>query len=265
LDVHRRYFSKYDFKHETIACAANPETRSGFGFWQDHGVQRKAGEGGQETMAAGGHEGTRIAGMWKAVFNQDCSAIQDIYFLRQLHEEEAQHKLKDPKAIAKGGVDSSRFPKATTTAGAEEKNKEEQKAARYAAEQYSKIWQTGDTSIAEKIMEENMKSTDLMHGGELQGRQQWCDMIKKVFEHWSPHKSSYDVGVSLDGRAALVHWVSEGDSEEENKNIKMFGINMLLIDPKSGKIVESIGFSQLSPEERKKVLKSDAFAHGKEQ
>jgi hypothetical protein len=54
-DVHRRYFSKFDFNHETVAQAANPETRAGFGFWQDYDVHRKEEEGG---------EGTKIAGMW---------------------------------------------------------------------------------------------------------------------------------------------------------------------------------------------------------
>ncbi|KAL4543311.1 hypothetical protein Ndes2437B_g01154 [Nannochloris sp. 'desiccata'] len=111
LDIHKRYFSTFDFNHEPIACAANPETRSGFAFWQDHNVRRKEGDQGA---------GTSIAGMWKAVFNQDCSAIQDIYFLRQLHQEEAEHKLKDPKSIAKGGVDSSRYPKAPATMTATE-------------------------------------------------------------------------------------------------------------------------------------------------
>ncbi|KAG7673043.1 hypothetical protein Ndes2437A_g01164 [Nannochloris sp. 'desiccata'] len=264
LDIHKRYFSTFDFNHEPIACAANPETRSGFAFWQDHNVRRKEGDQGA---------GTSIAGMWKAVFNQDCSAIQDIYFLRQLHQEEAEHKLKDPKSIAKGGVDSSRYPKAPATMTATEseaqKHKEEQKAARYAAEQYSKIWQTGDTSIAEKIMDENVKSTDLMHGGELQGRQSWCDMIKKVFENWKPTTSSYDVGVSLDGRVALVHWISEGaeshQGAEPDQNIKMFGLNMLQINPENGKIVESIGFRQLSPVEREMMMKPDAFKRAKEQ
>jgi len=257
LDIHKRYFSKYDFNHETIACAANPETRSGFSFWQDHDVRRKE-EGKQGT-------GTSIAGMWKLVFNQDCSAIQDIYFLRQLHQEEAEHKLKDPKSIAKGGVDSSRYPKSTAAKPEEQKHTEEQKAARSAAEQYSKIWQTGDTSIAEKIMEDNVKSTDLMHGGELQGRQPWCDMLKKVFENWKPTSSSYDVGVSLDGRVALVHWISEGDESrqgsEPDQKIKMFGLNMLRITP-NGKIAESVGFRQLSPEEKKTMMKPDAFKRG---
>jgi len=256
LDIHKRYFSKYDFNHETIACAANPETRSAFAFWQDHNIQRKE-EGKQGP-------GTSIAGMWRVVFNQDCSAIQDIYFLRQLHQEEAEHKLKDPKSIAKGGVDSSRFPKSTTTESKEQQDKEEQKAARYAAEEYSKIWQTGDTSIAEKIMDEDVKSTDLMHGGELQGRQPWCDMVKKVFENWNPTSSSYDVGVSLDGRVALTHWVSEGTDRHQGASdqIRMFGMNLLNINPKNGKIVESVGFRQFSPEERKKMMKPDAFKRG---
>jgi hypothetical protein len=264
-DLHRRYFSTMDFKHEVIACAANSETRSGFGFWQDHGVQRKAGEGGTAAAGAGTAEGsTSIAGMWKCVFNQDCSAVQDIYFLRQLHHEEAEHKLKDPKSIAKGGIDSSRYSKATTAAG--EGDKEKQKAARYAAEQFSQIWQTGDTSIAEKIMEDDVRSTDLMHGGELKGRDAWCKMISKVFQGWTPQKSSFDVGVSLDGRVALVHWVSEGEESHEGaepkQNIQMYGMNMLQINPSTGKIQESVGFRQLSPVERKQMLKPDAFAHG---
>ncbi len=203
------------------------------------------------------------------MFNQDCSAIQDIYFLRQLHQEEAGHKLKDPKSIAKGGVDASRYPKTTTAT--EVKEEEKQKAARHAADQFSKIWQTGDTSISNTIMEDSIRSTDLMHGGELEGRHAWCDMINKVFEHWKPTKSTYDVGVSLDGRVALVHWVSEGDeSEEKEDHVKMYGMNMLVINPDSGKICESVGFRQLSPVERDNMLKADAFASrggggGKEQ
>lgn len=204
--------------------------------------------------------------MWKAVFNNDSSAVDDIYFLRQLHAEEAEHRLKDPKSIAKGGIDSSRYPKATTAAEAEgQKHTEEQKAARKAAEKFSEIWQTGDVSVAQEIMEEDVRSTDLMHGGELKGRQAWCDMIKKVFKDWKPTKSSYDVGVSMDGRVALVHWVSEGSIPESEQNIKMYGLNMLQINPKNGKIQESVGFRQFSPVEREKMLKPDAFTHAKEQ
>lgn len=198
--------------------------------------------------------------MWKLIFNDDCSAVKDIYFLRQLHQEEAEHKLRDTRATAKGGVATTHYP-APTRATAEP-SKEAMAAARRAAEGYSRIWQTGNTSPAKDLMEESMRSTDLMHGGEKVGRQAFCDMIHLVFEHWSPQSSSIDVGVSPDGQIALVHWESEGKVPETEGSFRMYGLNMLVIDPSSGKIKESAGFRQLSPEERKHVLKADAFLHG---
>ena len=102
--------------------------------------------------------------MWKLVFTDDCSQVKDIYFLRNPHQEESEHKLRNPRSIAKGGVDASRYPKPTRATT--EPSKDAMSKARRAAEGYSRIWQTGDTSDAENLMEDSLRSVDLMHGGE---------------------------------------------------------------------------------------------------
>ena len=282
VEIHRRYFYKFEYQHHIISTAANPETNAAFGFWQDEGVHKheephvpggpppKAGipptlreaEKRADTQQTTSSPAT-IAGMWKLIFDDECHKVKDIYFLRQLHPEEAQHRLRDPSALGpQGGAPVSRYPSpphATETASSSHLD-----VARSLAEGFSRIWQTGDTSEAKDILLDNggrFRSLDLMHGGETVGRDAFCNMVKKVFEHWHVQRSQLDVGVSADGQTAMVHWYSEGKVPEKDASFSMYGINLLVIDLEKGKIKESAGFRQMSPVEKEKMLRPDAFLH----
>lgn len=288
VDIHRRYFYKFEYQHYVISTAANPETNAAFGFWQDEGIHKheepqvpssgpppKAGipptvvapakQEEQTSTQQGAQAGSpaTIAGMWKLVFDDDCDKVKDIYFLRQLNPEEARHRLRDPSMLgSQGGAPVSRYPSpphATDTASSSHLD-----VARRLAEGFSKIWQTGDTSGAKDILLDDggeFRSLDLMHGGETIGQGAFCNMVKKVFEHWHVQKSQLDVGVSADGKTAMVHWCSEGKVPENDASFSMYGINLLVIDLEKGKIKESAGFRQMSPVEKEKMMRPDAFLH----
>jgi len=158
--------------------------------------------------------------MWKLVFTPDGKSATDIYFLRQLHPEEAEHRLQDPGCIARSAVDHQRFSftgSASAVAGQKQDQEDRQAATRRVAELYSKVWQTGNASIADDIMDEHIRSLDLMHGGEISGREAYKEMIVGVVHAgWEPESSSLDVGVSSDGSIGMVHWETQGASEERS-------------------------------------------------
>ena len=292
--VHRRYFEKFQYEHSLISCATNTDTNAAFGFWQDREVQRTPGQGAE------GQESTTIAAMAKLVLNNDCSAIKDIYFLRQLHREEAEHKLRDFQAIAKGGIDAQRFISRPVTEGPSA-SPEKLAAVKKAAERFSNMWHTGDISDSAEFLEDDMRSVDLMSGGEKVGREEFCNMVKEAVAKMKPTHGSIDVGVSADvrftnfhlfwhpsiwhrefgspavlfisskftvaviflqGTSAMVYWESSWKvPEKQDEMHSVYGLNYLEINPTTGKIKESAGFRQLSVMEREKVLKPDAFAH----
>jgi len=91
---------------------------------------------------------------------------------------------------------------------------------------------------------------DLMHGGQLRGREAFKDMIKKMYQGWHPDQSDIDVGVSSDGSVAMVHWTTKGKVKKEGKEetVSCYGLNALAIGD-DGKIRQSAGFRWVPVEE----------------
>jgi hypothetical protein len=266
IDVHRRYFTNFEYEHRPLARTVDPDRNSAFGLWLDRGVHRRTEETGQGE--AGEEGGTDIAGIWKLVFerqkptaggNEGDYKVKEIFFLRQLHREEANHRLRDPSSFARG-VDPSRFPAVDERHDAPS---EKVAAARRAAELYSKAWQSSDTSAAREALDPKVRILDLMDGGEQVGVDKFVHKLEAVSKGWRVQNSDVDIGVAPDGTAAIVHWVSTGHLEDgsEEGPFTMFGLNFIQVDVNSGKIVQTAGFRSLAPEERKSLLRADAFIH----
>jgi hypothetical protein len=170
-----------------LRSAVNADTGSVFAFWQDSDVARKGGEAG-----AAAAPDSSIVGAWKLALTADGTAAQDIFFLRQLHREEAEHKLVDPGAAAHGGVDPSLFagePLGGDVPGA-------RAAMRRAAERYSEMWQGSSPGpIAEEVLAENFEEADLTRGSGLRGRPDFVAMINKVGQGRRRHCGGCEAGM----------------------------------------------------------------------
>ena len=65
----------------------------------------------------------------------------------------------------------------------------------------------------------------------------------QVFQRWQPRASHLDIAVTPNSNKAFVHWSAEGSLAEEGGSLaRVFGLNMLVFDPKDGRVQEAVGF-----------------------
>lgn len=63
-----------------------------------------------------------------------------------------------------------------------------------------------------------------------------------MYEGWRPEGSTIDVAVMPTGRLAFVHWQATGRVRGRDRPIAQSGMTALVIDPRDGKIQETLGF-----------------------
>lgn len=148
-------------------------------------------------------------------------------------------QLKDTSSIVTGGSEYNECIKKGDMSNA----KEDFPSTMYdVARRYSDIWQTGDVSIADAICKSDMKSYDLLKGGELNSRDDWKKMVQEVFSFWRPQGREIDIATTPGDNKAFVHWSARGKLEGKEEEVPTFGLNVLEIDPSDGKIMRTAGF-----------------------
>ena len=83
----------------------------------------------------------------------------------------------------------------------------------------------------------------MLHGSATQGRDAFAHMIKRVFERWQPQASHLEIAVTPNAAKAFVHWSAEGALVDEGGALeRVWGLNMLVIDPQDERVQEAVGF-----------------------
>jgi hypothetical protein len=240
----KMYIDNYDYQHDTVAIGEDVEDGSAFHFWLHKELKPKSGEPveANETKAA----------IWHYVVDDE-GKVTDIHFLTQLTPEEKQMMLTDPKL---GGESCAKFD--VTQWEGPTYEAEDNRSANFleSAKQYSKIWETGDVSIADEILHRDFYEVNPIFGQEVKGRDNFKNMISGLYENYERLDGTRMTAVDYFSNKAFVYWESKGKWDGSGpQGQSLFGLNMLVFDEASQLIKTVVGFRQPLPNERVKYLK----------
>lgn len=248
---YQAFFKKYDYKHEVLCIAADSTSSVAFSFVADtaqpkDGVFTKLDD--KETSAS------RCLSIFMYTFNSD-GKVNDIKFLRQPSKDEMARKfVKHPDYSSIPKFDGAEFSEPSYWKASADNTKK----LHDAAASFHEIWKTGDASIADKIMDKDVKDYNLMFGGEpKEGAEQFKSMITGVFKIWSPDQVKASIAVTKDSNKAFIYWASHGEQTDTHQENNFYGLNLLIFNEK-GMVKEILGFRQPLASERPQLLKADA-------
>lgn len=254
----QQYFDKYEFEHDTLAYAVNPDTSCSFSMGYDKGVCLK--NKGSLPEEAG--KPVSSIGLWKQVYNSD-GKVKDIYFYRQMSADELHSKVKDPSKAAHASDEDLKdlikfrgeeLKKGPLEGAKCDKKRHEQLMK--AAKAFSEVWQDGKTELAKPVLDENVVSKDLLFGNEIKGFENWSKMVKGIFENWESNNEISDYAVSYCGSKAFIHWSNKGKESKTGKENNLKGMSVLIFGDKD-KASRVISFRQPLASERPNLMKEE--------
>lgn len=228
------YFDRYVFKsHDAIAGAVDHnEPYVAFSLWQDKGVKRKE-EGGSPVSTIG---------MWYHIFGtaggDTTPKIKELYFLRQLSEDEKANKV-DKAPEQKTDFDPSKYAGSGKEANADCAQKHEE-----AAKKFNGIWASGDATVADSIMTPDVAIYDPVFGKTTTGLEDFKKYISHYNEFWTSKSNECRIAATP-GNKSFLFWKSTGEMKKGGGSSEktLYGLNMLVFDDQC-KIKEVVGLRQ---------------------
>ncbi|KAL3140950.1 hypothetical protein ABBQ32_005474 [Trebouxia sp. C0010 RCD-2024] len=253
---YQAFFKKYDYKHEVLCLAADGPSSVSFSFVADTAQPK---DGVFTNLEEKETAPSRCLSIFMYTFNTD-GKITDIKFLRQPSKDEMARKFVTspdyssiPKFVGPEFSDPKYWePSAETT-----------KRLHTAAASFHEIWKNGDASIADKILDKDVKDYNLMFGGEPKvGSDAFKSMINGVIKVWKPDQVKCSIAVTSDSNKAFIYWASHGEQTDTHQENHFYGLNLLVFNEKCV-VTEILGFRQPLASERPQFLKADAKAAAK--
>lgn len=254
---YEQYFKDYAYRHVPVALGLNESRNIGFSFSIEEKVTPTSGQGEQPGMPAEANEPSYIYSLSKYEFNKDLKCT-DAYLYRQMGKDEMYARLKNPEKVQQASrEDAAQLAKirGPELEGSDKSADPELLKKRMSmAREFSEIWSTGDPSPADKILAEDVKSSDVIFASSgTQGREAWKQMINGVFKGWTSHGQKNDVAITPDGSKAFVSWTNEGVEKSGDHNL-LSGMSMLLFN-KAGQISDVIAFRSPLESEKPSLFK----------
>lgn len=242
------FVNSYDYTNAALvdASATSEGKNSAFSFWVQDNVRLKP-EAAKDGITPAKEPAT-VSGITRVELDGE-GKVTDMWYLRQLTNEEKAHRLKNPE-LKETGYDPHSYKQSL---------KADSRAMMNAAQVFNKIWATGDPAAADGIMAPDVKQYGTVFGQETHGIDGFKGMIQKVFSYWKPQGNDSTVAVTPGGNKAFIHWSSKGvelGSQEENE---FYGLNVLVFNQES-RITKIIGFRQPLASERKEYFKAEPLA-----
>ncbi|DBB05177.1 TPA: hypothetical protein ACH3X3_010422 [Trebouxia sp. C0006] len=252
------YFDKYEFEHDTLNYAVNPDTSCSFALSYDKNVHLK----NKGSLPAEAVKPASTIGIWKQKYGSD-GKVTDIFFYRQMSSDELYSKVKDPSKAASASdadiKDLVQFRgeelKKDTLAEAKTDNKRYDQLMK-AAKTFSSVWQDGKTELAKPVLAEDVVSRDLLFGNEIKGYENWSKMVHGIFENWEANNEISDYAVSYCGSKAFIHWSNRGKESKTGKENNLKGMSLLIFGDKD-KASRVLSFRQPLASERPHVMKEE--------
>lgn len=253
---HAKFFENYKTKHLPVVHAVNEKTNSAYCLWDDEDVIMKP-ERFDESLPASGSV-TSLSGIWRLVMDGEMR-IKDIWFLRQLTREEKKHRLKHrPNQLY-----SDFHAKSLVGPKLELSGKQVEKM-HAAAEAFNQAWSTGDVKSVHEIMSAEAHTVNPIFGEKKGSRQEWEEMVNDVFKVWEVKSNEVDIAVTPSSNKAFIWWHVRGVQKDTQQDQVMYGLNLLVFDPKEGLITEVVGFRQPLQSEHAHIFKAGSYLEMKD-
>jgi len=177
--------------------------------------------------------------------------LTDIWELRQLSYDEAHRKLKEIPDHSKLSLDLNALrgsPDDIKPSG-DRRSLHELNTAKWNQVFFGKAPELVDEIVADKA-----KMYNIVKGTEHTGKVEIKSTVKKILSGWDVKDTHAILGTTA-GNKAFNWWQVTGVDESGWTTI--YGLTLLVFD-KEGKIVEIISARQVTPQERKEVLKAES-------